>query len=60
MTEEHEQMIEDCIARQDRMSAWECNFIDSAADWLSRGGKTLTERQAAILDRIWERVTEKG
>lgn len=53
-------MIEDCIARQDSMSAWECNFVDSAADWLSRGGKTLTERQAAILGRIWKLVTEKG
>ncbi len=57
---EHEQMISDCEAREDRLNDWERGFLDSVSDWLGRGGKTLTDRQAEKLETIWDRVTENG
>lgn len=57
---ETEQMIADCEEREDRLSAWERNFIASISDWLNRGGQTLTEKQAETLDKIWDRVMEGG
>lgn len=53
---EHEQMVDDCENREERLTEWERGFIDSIGKVLREGG-TLTERQAETLDRIWERVT---
>lgn len=53
---EHAQMVEDCEKREAQLSEWERGFIDSLSKRLGDGG-SLTERQADVLDRIWERVT---
>ena len=52
MNAEHTQMIEDCENRSEKLSDWEAGFIDgmSQRDW-------LTDKQAAVLERIWERIT---
>lgn len=53
---EHPQMIEDCEARESRLSEWEAHFIDSIKAQLARGAQ-LTSKQVAILDGIWEEAT---
>ena len=52
MTEEQQQMITDCENRSSQLNDWELNFIDS----ISRQD-SLTDKQVAVLDRVWERVT---
>ena len=52
MTEEQATMIEDCENRSSQLSDWEAEFIDS----ISRQ-ETLTDKQIAVLDRVWERIT---
>lgn len=56
---EHEQMVEDCEQREDRLSDWERSFVDSVGKQL-RDGRTLTAKQAEALDAIWERATARG
>lgn len=53
--DEHVQMVQDCIARESKLSAWERDFIDSIEKQIADG--SLTEKQIQKLDRIWERVT---
>lgn len=52
MTEEQQQMIEDCKNRDSKLSSWEFDFIESIEDQGS-----LSKRQAEILEEIWDRVT---
>lgn len=52
MTDDEAQMIKDCEARESKLSDWEREFVDS----VSRRN-TLTEKQSATLERIWDRVT---
>lgn len=53
------QMIEDCEARESRLSDWESNFIDSISRQMAEG-RSLTLNQSNALDDIWERATAKG
>lgn len=50
-------MVDDCMARSEKLSDWEQNFIDSVAKRL-RGDSSLTERQQETLEKIWEKVTK--
>ena len=52
-------LINDCEARESRLSEWEAEFIDSIKAQIT-DGRSLTERQAATLDKIWEKATAKG
>jgi hypothetical protein len=54
--DEYIQMVEDCMKRDTKLTDWESNFIDSLSNWLG-AGKSLTEKQEQILDRLWEKVT---
>lgn len=56
MSDDTEQMITDCENRESKLSDWERGFIDSLRHALERG-KSLTDKQQAKLDDIWERVT---
>lgn len=56
---ESSQLVEDCEERSDRMSDWECTFVDSLKGQLV-DGRRLTDKQAEVLEKIWEAVTEKG
>lgn len=56
---EHEQMVEDCEARESRLSDWERCFIDSISKQLAEG-RALTKKQAETLDSVWEKATAKG
>lgn len=57
--DEHQQMVEDCEHRQNRLSEWECEFIESISARLGNG-KSLTDNQAEQLEMIWERATKNG
>lgn len=51
---ETEQMIQDCINRQEKMSEWEQGFVQSLEE---KGSIHLTAMQLAKLEQIWERIT---
>lgn len=53
------QLIEDCEARESRLSDWDRSFIDSIKRQLE-AGRTLSEKQLAKLGEAWERVTSRG
>lgn len=52
--EDIENMIEDCLKRQSKLTDWEAGFIDSIsllhADYLS-------SKQRETLEKIWNRIT---
>jgi hypothetical protein len=54
-----EQMVADCEARESRLTEWEADFIQSLRERLD-ARRSLTDRQAETLDRIWTRATSKG
>ena len=54
--DEAEQMVEDCEARESKLTEWEIDFIDSIGTRL-RHGNSLTEAQETTLTKIWNRVT---
>lgn len=53
------QQIDDCEARESRLSDWERGFIASIKERTEQG-VALTRKQVEQLDVIWERVTTKG
>ena len=54
--DELEQMVEDCEARESKLTQWEVDFIDSIGSRL-RHGRPLTEGQETTLEKIWKRIT---
>ncbi len=56
---EHQQLVDDCVARESRLSDWEREFIDNCQARLGNGA-ALTDGQAKKLDAVWERATAKG
>ncbi|WP_428421905.1 hypothetical protein [Methylibium sp.] len=58
-TSEYLQLIEDCEAREARLSEWDAQFLDSIKRQLAEG-RALSLKQTAKLDEIWERATAKG
>ena len=59
MSDETETMLDDIEVREDQLSDWERGFIDSLRERVDNQ-RSLTEKQEDVLDRIWNRVTEKG
>lgn len=58
-TTEPLQLIEDCMARESRLTGWECTFLDSINAQIV-AGRRLSEKQDERLNEIWERATSKG
>lgn len=58
LTDEHEDMVNDCLARDSKLSEWEQDFIRSIHEQLE-DGRTLTAKQAGVLDNIWDRITSR-
>lgn len=56
---EHQQLVDDCEAREGRLTEWERGFIDSLKHRLA-AGQGLSANQAQKLNEIWDRVTAKG
>ena len=57
--DEYITQLDDCEKRQDRLTDWEVNFIDSLRRQLE-AGRRLTANQVEKLDDIWERATARG
>jgi len=57
--EEWLEMIDDCEARESRLTEWETNFIESISDRLATGSD-LTPKQDETLNNIWEKATKRG
>lgn len=57
--DEYMQMIEDCEARESKLTEWEEGFVDSIRNRLE-AAIPLTAKQSETLDNIWERVTKNG
>lgn len=57
--EEYLQLIEDCEARESRLSEWEREFVSSLRSQIERG-KVPSTKQITSLNETWERVTAKG
>ena len=46
-------MVKELLADEsDRLSSWECDFLDSMHRWTGE----YTEKQAAIIQRIWGKI----
>lgn len=57
--DEYLTQITDCEQRESRLTPWERDFIDSLSGQLD-AGRSLSPKQAEILNTIWERVTARG
>lgn len=57
---EYMRQIEDCMARDNRMTEWEQNFVQSLSEQLERSDGGLSQKQIDVLDRVWEKVTKNG
>jgi hypothetical protein len=54
--EDWQTMVEDCEKRESKLTAWEAEFIASLRGRLD-AEMGLTDKQAAQLEKVWERVT---
>jgi hypothetical protein len=52
MTQDQEQLIKDIDVRNNKLTQWEYDFIESI-----RWEEELTPKQDAVLNDIWEKVT---
>ena len=52
-------MLEDCEKRSDKLSDWECGFVDSLQRQIA-DGRRLSGKQVETLDNIWESATARG
>jgi hypothetical protein len=58
-TDEYLTMIHDCEQRCNQLTEWETTFIDSVGVQLANTA-SISPKQIEVLERVWERVTEKG
>lgn len=54
--DEYVTLLEDCEKRSEKLTDWECGFVDSLQRQVI-AGRRPTEKQSEILDKIWERAT---
>lgn len=52
-------MLDDCEARESRLTDWEREFVDSLRQQIEQGRRP-TARQIDTLDNVWEKATTKG
>lgn len=52
-------MLDDCEAREARLSDWERGFVDSLRHWVE-SGKRPSQKQIDTLDNVWEKATARG
>lgn len=46
-------MVKELLADEsDRLSSWECDFLDSVNRWTGK----YTERQAETIQKIWDKI----
>jgi len=52
-------LIDDCEARESRLTDWEQEFLSSLRSRIEMGLRP-TLRQVETLDTVWEKATQKG
>ena len=57
--DEYTTLLDDCEAREARLTDWERTFVDSLRRQITEGRRP-TPKQIEALDRAWERATAKG
>ena len=57
--DEYATLLDDCEAREERLSDWERCFCDSLRRQLEQGRRPAP-KQIEALDRAWERATDRG
>ncbi len=57
--DEYMTLVEDCEARESRLTEWEVGFIDSIRNQIDKG-RPLSTKQTEKLNDIWERVTARS
>jgi len=57
--QEYQEMVTDCEDRESLLSEWETTFIESVGEQIAEK-EFITIKQVAILERIWDKVTEAG
>lgn len=57
--DEYFTMIADCEKRDRMLSAWDADFLSSIKDRLT-DNRTLSPKQTAKLEEIWEKATSRG
>ncbi len=54
--DEYVTMLEDCEKRSERLTEWECGFVESLQRQIANGHQP-SAKQIEKLDSIWDRVT---
>lgn len=57
--DEYLTMLDDCETRSERLTEWECGFVDSLQKQIA-DGRRPSAKQIEALDKIWERATARG
>ena len=57
--DEYFTMLDDCEARESRLTDWERGFVESLRSWIE-SDRRPSEKQIETLDSIWERATSNG
>ena len=57
--DEYATLLDDCEAREERLTEWERGFCDSLRAQITEGRRP-TPKQIEALDRAWERATARG
>lgn len=52
-------LLDDCEARESRLSDWERGFVDSLRQQISNGRRP-SQKQIDTLDNVWEKATARG
>lgn len=57
--DEYLAQLDDCERRSERLTDWECGFIDSLRRQIE-SGRRPTPKQIETLDNVWSKATERG
>ena len=58
-TDEYITLLDDCEARDEKLTDWELQFVDSLRRQIT-DGRRPSPKQIDTLDNIWERATKSG
>lgn len=58
-SEEYITLLDDCEAREERLTDWERGFVDSLRRQIEQGRRPSV-KQIESLDKAWERATARG
>jgi ferritin-like metal-binding protein YciE len=58
-SDEYITLLDDCEAREQRLTDWEREFVDSLRRRIE-GGIRPTTSQIETLDAVWEKATARG